>query len=198
MTTISDFRTRVKGALGITGTSTERGFSDTNVDQHIQQAVEELSVAVPLQATTDLTLAPGSRTLMLSSLSRLLQVVAVEYPVDAWPRRFVEFERWGGALTLAVAPPDAAATARVYYDQGHLVDSAGSTVAAVHEYLVVEGATAFALLARAAGAAQSAESATAQPLTYQHLRIAQTRLSAWRTTLARLQRRLRQSSFRGA
>ncbi len=50
----------------------------------------------------------------------------------------------------------------------------------------MEGATAFAILARAVGAAGTADTATVAPQTYQHLRIAQARLDRWRALLRRL------------
>ena len=54
----------------------------------------------------------------------------------------------------------------------------------------VEGGTAFAILARAAGAANTLETATSQPMTHQHLRIAQTRLEHWREQIRRLSGRV--------
>jgi|SRR5829696_2098089 len=186
MTTLADFRLRVKAALGIAGASAERGFDDTSLDQHIKQAVEELSAYAPVETSTDLTVAAGARTLNIVGLTRPLRVAAVELPVGMWPRALLDFDRWGPVLTLDIAPPSAATVARVYYEQAHLVDGAGSTVAPEHEHILVEGGVALALLARAAGAAQTLETATTQPLTYQHLRLAQERLSRWRVALRRL------------
>lgn len=183
MTTILDFRARVKAALGITSVSSERGFSDAHLDDHVRQAVDEFSIYVPVEATADLTVSAGARTLDVGGLTRLLRVAAVEMPIGQWPPAFVDFSRWGATLTLNIAPPATNATARVYYEQQHLVDGSGSTVAPQHEHVIVEGATAFALLARAAGAAQTLEAATEQPLTYQHLRIAQSRLAHWRAQI---------------
>lgn len=191
MTTLADLRTRVKGALGITGTSSERGFTDAQLDQHLIEAIAEFSLYVPAQVSADLTLASGSRALSVGALARLIRVAGVEYPTGQWPRAFVDFDRWGGMLTLDVSPPAADSTARVYYEQAHLADASGSTVESEHEHVVVEGAAALAMMARTAGAAQTAESATSQPQTYQHLRIAQTSLARWRASLRLLSGRLR-------
>src|SRR5215218_3175440 len=196
MTTLADFRLRVKAALGIAGASAERGFDDTSLDQHIKQAVEEFSLYVPVEASADLTLAAGARTLALGGLTRPLRVAAVELPLGQWPRTLVDFDRWGATLSLDVAPPSANITARVYYEQAHLVDAGGSTIAPEHEHVVVEGAAALALLARVAGAAQTLETAADQPVTYQHLRLAQARLARWRADLRRLGGRLvRRSAY---
>jgi hypothetical protein len=186
MSTLTDFRNRVKATLGISGSSAERGFDDPSLDQHIRQAVEEFSVYVPVEASADLTVLSGGRTLGVTGLTRLLRVVAVEMPVGQWPRSLLDFDRWSTTLTLDMTPLSLDTPARVYYEQGHLVDGSGSTIDAAHEHVIVEGASALALLARVAGAAQTLEAATAQPQTYQHLRLAQSRLARWRAQLRRL------------
>jgi hypothetical protein len=190
MTTIVDFRDRVKAALGITTTSTERGFGDAHLDGHVRQAVEEFSIYVPVEASADLTIAAGTRTLSVAGLTRFLRAAAVEVPIGQWPRALVDFDQWSTTLTLDIAPPAANTTARVYYEQRHLVDGSGSTIAPEHEYVIVEGGTAFAILARAAGAANTLETSTSQPMTHQHLRIAQSRLEHWREQIRRLSGRV--------
>src|SRR3712207_2608144 len=100
MTTLADFRNRTKAALGIAGASAERGFDDTSLDQHIKQAVEEFSLHVPAEASADLTVTAGSRTLGAGGLTRALRVAAVEFPVGRWPRTLVDFDRWGATFSL--------------------------------------------------------------------------------------------------
>src|SRR3712207_9519145 len=119
MTTLADFRSRVKATLGIAGSSAERGFDDPSLDQHIKQAVEEFSLYVPVEASADVTVLSGSRTVSVSSLARLTRVAAVELPVDQWPRSLVDFDRWNATLTLDISPPGTNTAARVYYAQGH-------------------------------------------------------------------------------
>src|SRR5262249_29182970 len=155
MTTLADFRDRVKYALGITGTSTERGFDNNSIDKHTIQAVEEFSLAVPLRSRADVAVSGGTRSFDLSSLTRPIAVEAIEYPVGDWPRVLLDFDLWGTTVTIDLGPPGSAYTVRVYYTAQHLVDGVGSTVEGEHENVIVEGATALALLARAAGAAQT-------------------------------------------
>ena len=186
MTTLVDFRTRVLYALGIGGTSTERGFDNASIEQHVQRAVEEFSLYVPVQARSDIAVTGGSREFALSALTRPIDVHAVEYPTGRWPRMLLDFDVWGVTVTLDHGAPAAGYTVRVYYTQQHLVDGSGSTIEPEHESVVVEGATAMAIMARAMGAASSAETSTTAPQTYQHLRVAQTRLDRWRDLLRRL------------
>ncbi len=196
MTTLADFRSRVQYALGISGSSPERGFDNASIDRHIQQAVEEFSRYVPAEARADVGLSGGSRQFALTALTRPLRVVAVEYPPDRWPPALVDFAVWGDTVTLDLSPPATAYTVRVSYTQQHLVDTGGSTVPAAHEHVVVEGAAALAILARAMGAANTAETATVAPQTYQHLRVAQERLRRWREMLRRLGGRLERHTLR--
>ena len=186
MTTIVDLRARVQAALGITGASAEPGYEDASLDQHITRAVGEFSTYLPVKSSTDLALAAGSRTRGIGGLARLLRVVAVETPVGRWPRALVDYDHWSTSLTLDLAPPGADTTVRVYYEQAHLVDTIASTVPIELEYMLVEGAAAFAVLARATAAANTWTLSSVQPQTYQHLRIAQSRLAAWRSGLRRL------------
>jgi hypothetical protein len=189
MTTLADFRARVLYAMGVTASS-ERGLTDTNVDEHIRRAVEEFGLYVPAQATADLTLIGGARTLSTAGLTRAVAVTAVEYPIGAWPRRLIDFDVWGSTVTLDLQPPAADYTVRLYYTQRHVVDASGSTIDPAHESVIVEGAAAHAILARAMGAANTAETATVAPQTYQHLRVAQERLDRWRALLRRLSGRI--------
>ena len=185
MTTLADFRSRVLFAMGVTA-STERGLTDTNVDEHIKRAVEEFSLYVPLEATADVSVSAGSRTFALTALTRPVRVTAAEYPVGQWPRALLDFDLWSGTVTLDHGPPASGYSVRVYYTQRHVVDGSGSTIDLAHETVIVEGAAAHAILARAMGAANTAETATATPQTYHHLRVAQARLERWRALLHHL------------
>ena len=105
MTTIVDFRGRVKAALGISSPSGERGFSDTHLDEHVKQAVEEFSIYVPAEASADLTVSAGTRTLSVAGLTRFLRAAAVELAIT--PLTLFHFHQYalGGSLvTLAMAP----------------------------------------------------------------------------------------------
>jgi hypothetical protein len=173
MTTLADFRTRAKSELGIAGASAERGFSDADLDQHISRVAEEFSLVRPIQARADVTVTGGTRTFLLTALTRPIRVAAVEYPIGQWPRALLDFDVWGDEVSLDHGPPGGNYSVRVYYEQKHLVDGAGSTVEAEHEHVIVVGACAYGLLARHAGAAQTQDSATASAHTMPHLRLGQ-------------------------
>lgn len=185
MATLADFRNQLKAALAISGSSAERGFDDPSLDQHIREAAREFSLYVPVEASADVVIAGGTRTIALSGLSRPIRVLTVETPPGNWPRTLVDFEVYGNTVTLDVLP-SSNQSATVHYTQAHLIDSSGSTVEPEHEGVIVQGAAALALLSRATGAAQTLETSTNQPVTYQHLRLAQERLRQWRVQVRRL------------
>jgi hypothetical protein len=122
-------------------------WTDDEIDRHVARAVNELSLAVPLASKATLTTVEGNRDLSLASLTGLVAVEAVEYPVGEYPPSYAPFSIWGDALTLLVdATPLAAQEVYVYYGKLHTLDASTSTVPAALEDLVASGAAAYAAL----------------------------------------------------
>ena len=122
-------------------------WSDADLDRHLHHATRDLSLAVPLEASAELTTTPGSRALSLASLSGLVRVEAVEYPIGQWPPSYVLFSVWGNTLTLLVdRAPGGVEQVRLYYGRLHTLDSSTSTIPSHLEELVVMGAGAYAAL----------------------------------------------------
>ncbi|MDE2970383.1 MAG: hypothetical protein OXT51_09840 [Chloroflexota bacterium] len=90
----------------------------------------------------------------LTSLSGLLDVEAVEYPIGRNPACFLPFSRWGSSLTLQTdALPVGGEQLRVYYTRLHTLDASSSTVPEHLEDTAALGAAAYAALAWASFAA---------------------------------------------
>lgn len=143
---LATMRTRVRRDLHDEDGASYR-WTDAELDRHLDRAVRELSLAVPLQSKATLTTAAGSRDLSLASLTGLVQVEAVEYPVDKYPPQFAQFSLWGNTLTLLVdSAPSGAASAYLYYGKLHTLDATSSTIPAPLEDLVALGAAAYAAL----------------------------------------------------
>src|SRR3970040_798385 len=95
-------------------------WTDGELDRHIQHAVREFSLALPLEAKTALTTTPGSRDLSISSLADLVAIDAVEYPAGDYTPEDVRFSVWLTTLTLLVdSTPVAAETVNVYHTKLH-------------------------------------------------------------------------------
>ncbi|MBI2304693.1 MAG: hypothetical protein HYU86_08120 [Chloroflexi bacterium] len=122
-------------------------WTDNELDRHIQRAVAEFSLAVPLEATASLTTTAGSRELSLASLTDRVVVEAVEYPVGYYPPRYVSFSVWGDTLSLLVDnAPEAGEAVKVYYGKLHTLNATTSTIPVPLEEVVATGGAAYAAL----------------------------------------------------
>lgn len=127
--------------------ASEYRWSDAELDRHVQHAVRELSLSLPLQATATVATVEGSREVSLEPLDGLIRVEAAEYPAGRYPPSYVRFRVWGETLTLHVdSAPGGGEDVRLYYHTLHTIDAAASTVPAHLAELVAMGASAYAAL----------------------------------------------------
>ena len=164
-------------------------WTNDELDRHVARAVKELSLAAPLEAKATLTTAEGSRDLSLASLTGLVVVEAVEYPVGEYPPSYAPFSVWGDVLTLLVdATPLAAQDVHVYYGRLHTLDAGTSTIPARLEDVVATGAAAYAALEWASFATNRVN-VGGPDVWRQYLVWGQERLAAFARELARHGRR---------
>ena len=127
--------------------ATDYRWTDAELDRHVQHAVRELSLSVPLQATAALVTTDGSRDLSVQALADLIRVEAAEYPEGRYPPAYVRFSVWAATLTLHVdAAPSGGEAVRLYYLKLHTLDAASSTIPAHVEDLAAMGAGGYAAL----------------------------------------------------
>ena len=152
MTTLSNIRTRVRQDLHDTDAVNYR-WSDSELDRHIQRALDETSRAIPLEASATLNTTPGSRDLSIAALGGLIEVEALEFPVGEFPPSYIPFSRWANAISLLVdTTPASSLPVVVYYTSQHTLDGSGTTLAGFQEDIVATGASAYAVLESSAGA----------------------------------------------
>ncbi len=145
-TTITTIRARVRQDLHDEDSSAYR-WTDAVLDRHIGRAVAEYSLRAPLEQKSTLTTAAGSRDISVASLTSLVAVEAVEWPVGEFPPRLVGFSSWQTTITLdATAPPNGIENVNVFWTKLHTVDGATSTLPVPHEDLVALGAAGYAAL----------------------------------------------------
>lgn len=143
---LADMRARLRQDLHDEDESNYR-WSDEELNRHIEHAVRELSLAVPLEAKATLTTTAGSRELSLSTISDLVAIEAVEYPVGRYPPRYVRFSLWGDTLTLLVeGAPSGGEEVYIYYGKLHTLDETASTIPSPLEDLVVIGGAGYAAI----------------------------------------------------
>ena len=145
-TKLPELRARLRRDLRDEDAGTERWPDDT-LDRHIARALDELSLAAPLEVTATLQTAAGSRDLDVSSLSGRVVIDAVEFPTGLFPPSYVRYSVWGETLTLLVdGVPGTGSDVVVRYSQLHTLDGSSSTLPQALEDVAAGGAAAYAAL----------------------------------------------------
>ena len=143
---LSQMRDRVRQDLHDEDATNYR-WTDAELDRHIQHAVRDLGLAISQEAKATLTTTAGSRDLSVTSLTDMVSVEAVEYPVDKYPPVYVTFSLWGIILALLVEDvPDGGESVYVYYGKLHTLDVSSSTIPSPLEDLVAIGSDGYAAL----------------------------------------------------
>ncbi len=150
---LNDMRSQIRKDLHDEDSQNYR-WTDSELERHIDHALRELSLSCPLEAKATLSTTAESRDLSLSSLSDLVEVEAVEYPVSNYPPSYVRFSTWADTLTLLIdSLPGESEDVYIYYGKLHVLDASSSTIPAGLEDLVALGAAAYAAIEWASFAA---------------------------------------------
>lgn len=145
-TTLTTIRARVRQDLHDEDSSAYR-WADPVLDRHIGRAVTEYSLRAPLEQKSTLTTVASSRDVGIASLTNLVGVEAVEWPVGEFPPRLVGFSSWQTTLTLdSAAAPNGVENVYVYWTKLHTLDGSISTLPVSHEDLIAIGAAGYAAL----------------------------------------------------
>jgi hypothetical protein len=143
---LNEMRARVRTDLHDEAASNER-WTDSELDRHIQRAVREFSLSVPLEDKATLSTTAGSRDVSIAGLNDLVSVEAVEYPVGEYPPSYVRFSVFLSTLTLLIdSPPVGVEAVDVYHTKLHTLDGSSSTLPERLEEVVATGAAAYAAL----------------------------------------------------
>ena len=127
MTTLSDLRAKLRIDLSDTDSNVYR-WTDATLDRHIAHALEDLSLAIPRELTATVATTAGSREVDISSLTGLVTIEKVEFPVGQFPPEYIDFGYWAGELLLHTDDAPDGSDATVHYVARHVVDGAGSTL----------------------------------------------------------------------
>jgi hypothetical protein len=143
---LNDMRSRIRKDLHDEDPQNYR-WTDSELDRHIDHAVRELSLSCPLEAKITLTTTAGSRDLSISSLTDLVEIEAVEYPVGNYPPSYVRFSVWANTLTLLTdGLPGEGEDVYVYYSKLHILNVDSSTIPPRLEDPAALGAAGYAAI----------------------------------------------------
>lgn len=192
---LSTMRTRVRRDLRDEDAANYR-WTDAELDRHIARAVQEVSLAAPLEASTTLTTTAGSRDLSIAALASRVSVEAAEYPVGQYPRSLVPFTTWADTLSMLIdGTPAAGESVLVRYTKLHTLDGSGTTLPDRLHDLVATGAAAYAALEWASYATNRVNVGGTETWRNYHT-WAQDRMAAFAKALAKLGRERRLRSHR--
>lgn len=165
-------------------------WTDAELERHIAHAVRDFSEAIPLEQKATLATTPGSREIDISSLTGVVMVEAVEYPVGRFPPTSQRFSLWAGKLTLLGAEVPDGSNAGIYYGKLHTLDSENSTIPTRYEDLIAIGAAGYAALEWAVYAVNQVNIG-GKETQRQFLALGREKLREFRRELARFSRRNR-------
>jgi hypothetical protein len=122
-------------------------WEDATLQRHLERAVRELSQVWPRERKSTLETTAGARDISVSGLVDLVRVEAVEWPAGNDPATYVRWSLYDEVLTLlGDHVPAAAEDAYVFWGSLHTLDDEQSTLPAVTEESVVQGAAGYAAL----------------------------------------------------
>ncbi len=145
---LTDMRLKVRQDLRDTDPVNQR-LADAEIDRHIAHALQDFSVALPLEQVAEIATIAGDRAVSVAALTDRVSVAAVEYPLGQVPPVYQRFAIWLDTLTFLGPDVPDGSDCRVYYAALHTLDESGSTLPARFEDLVATGAAGYAAAALA-------------------------------------------------
>ena len=144
---LTEMRARVREDLQDTDSQNYR-WTDAEVEGAIDRVVAEYSLHAPIEQQDDIATTDGDTELDISSLSGLLEVESVEFPIGQSPKYLQRTEYWAGHLDME--DEGDGEDARVRWFKKHTLDAASTTIPAQHEEIIVLGATGYLAMSASA------------------------------------------------
>ena len=145
--TLTEVRTRVRQDLKDTDAANYL-WTDSEVDAAIQRVVSEFSLAYFKQELSELDTVSDSKSIDISSLTNLVKVLSVEFPIDQDPPYLQHFALWGTNITMT--DKGDGSKARIKWGKLHTLDATSTTIPIQFDELIVLGATAYLALSASA------------------------------------------------
>ena len=137
---LTEMRARVREDLQDTDSQNYR-WSDDEVDGAIERVVFEYSFHAPIEQQDDIPTTNGETELDISSLTGLLKIESVEFPIGYKPKYFQRTEYWAGQLYME--DEGNGNDARVRWLKKHTLIVESTTIPTEHEEIIVLGATGY-------------------------------------------------------
>ena len=142
-----EMRARVREDLQDTDSQNYR-WTDDEVDGAIDRVVIEYSLHAPIEQQDDIATTEGDTELDISSLSVLLEIESVEFPMGQSPKYLQSTEYWAGHLYME--DEGNGEDARLRWLKKHTLNVESTTIPAEHEEIIVLGATGYLAMSASA------------------------------------------------
>jgi hypothetical protein len=123
-------------------------WTDAEIESAILRTVDEYSMYAPIQQQDDIATTDGEMELDASTLTGLLRVESVEFPLGETPKNLQPFDHWGSLLYMQ-AEGDGS-KARIRWLKKHTIAAGSTTIPAEHDEIIVLGATAYLAMSASA------------------------------------------------
>ena len=137
---LTEMRARVRQDLQHEDAANYR-WTDDEVDGAIERAVKDFSFRYPLQQQDDIATVDDSSEIDISSLSKLIKVYSVEFPIGSKPPYYQRFSVWQS--TLYITDTGNGDDARIRWGKLHTLDAASSAIPEQFDEIIVLGATGY-------------------------------------------------------
>jgi hypothetical protein len=143
---LTEMRARVREDLQDTDAANYL-WTDDEIDGAIDRVVMEYSIDAHIEQQDDIATTDGDTELDISSLSGLLRIESVEFPIGESPKYMQRFEYWAGHLYME--DEGDGSDARVRWLKKHTL-AESTTIPPEHEEIVVLGATGYLAMSASA------------------------------------------------
>ena len=133
-------RARVREDLQDTDSQNYR-WTDDEVDGAIDRVVTEYSLHAPIEQQDDIATTDGDTELDIATLTGLLEIESVEFPIGQAPKYLQRTEYWAGHLYME--DEGDGEDARVRWLKKHTLTAGSTTIPTEHEEIIVLGATGY-------------------------------------------------------
>ncbi len=142
-----EMRARVREDLQDTDSQNYR-WTDDEVDGAILRAVDEYSIHAPIQQQSDIATTDAVTEIDISTLTGIVKVQSVEFPLDETPRHFQHIDYWAGKLYMQ--DQGDGTNARVRWLKKHTLAAGSTTIPVEHDEILVLGATGYLAMSASA------------------------------------------------
>jgi hypothetical protein len=142
-----EMRARVREDLQDTDIQNYR-WTDDEVDGAIERVVMEYSLNAPIEQQDDIATTDGDTELDVSSLSGLLGIKSVEFPIGQSLKYLQRTEYWAGHLYME--DEGNGEDARVRWLKKHTLTAESTTIPTEHEEIIILGTTGYLAMSASA------------------------------------------------